>query len=264
MHPILFTLFGVAIPSFGVMLALGFLSGIGLGAVRAKQFGTTVDELLTWAPLLMLGGLIGAKLLYFVYFPTAFWANPLGTLLYPGGLVWYGGVGGALVVLTLWCWRENRALLTLGDWLAPSGLIGLAFGRVGCFLSGCCFGSPCATAWLEGVAVQYPVGHATHPLWVHPAPLYESALALALLTIILWGVEKSTARNTVAGRTTGVFLVGYGLIRFGLEFLRGDALNVAATGVSASQWISVMASVVGAWLLWRTFYSDWRQHQVKS
>lgn len=246
MNPILFRFGDLAIPSFGVMLALGFLAALWLGSVRAPKFGRTTDDLLTWAPLIMAGGLVGAKLLYLMYYPVAFANDPIGVLLYPGGLVWYGGVAGAIIVMLVWCWRQQLHLLTLGDWLAPSTLLGLAFGRVGCFLSGCCFGAPCALPW----AVLYPVGHPTHPLFVHPAPLYATGLAVLLMGSMLWLERAFPSWAAQRGSISSVFLIGYGAIRFGLEMVRGDVLQpVDGFALSASQIMSVMAMAVGVWLL---------------
>jgi phosphatidylglycerol:prolipoprotein diacylglycerol transferase len=259
MHPVLWSLFGFEIPSFGVMLACGFLAGLLLAIWRAPRYQGTSDELLTWLPMIMLGGIAGAKLLFFIYYPQQFLADPLKTLLYPGGLVWYGGVAGGLLVIGLWCCRAQRSLLSVTDWLAPSGLLGLAFGRVGCFLSGCCFGKPCDVSWLQIVAVQYPVAHPTHPNWVHPVQLYESGLALLLMAMLLWLAKKPVGKQR--GFISGGFLLGYALIRFVLEFYRGDALNVASTGVSASQWISLIGGLIGLALMIR---ATWRASQQQA
>lgn len=249
MHPILFQFGSFALPSFGVMLALGFLCGLTLAILRAPRQGIAADDALTWFPLLMLGGLIGGKLLYLAYFPEEFLAHPVATLLYPGGLVWYGGVAGAIVVIALWARRSGVSFLQLTDWLAPSLLLGLAFGRIGCYLAGCCFGAPCSLPW----AVQYPVGHPTHPAFVHPAPLYESGLALLGMDILLIvGVLLKLPQPHRRGLMTGLLLIWIGVVRFGMEMLRGDVITpVNSVPLSASQWFSLMAVVAGLGFIWR-------------
>ncbi len=256
MHPILWQFGNVSIPAFGVLLAMGFLAAIAMGVWQAKRYALPAEAMLQLAPLLMLGGLLGGKLLYLLYFPDLFLAEPLATVLYPGGLVWYGGVAGAAVVVWVWASLNQRPLLRVMDWLAPSALVGLAFGRVGCFLSGCCFGAPCVLPW----AVQYPVGHPTHPALVHPAPLYESALAL-LGVLVLLGISRGPKVSNRRGLRAGVLLVWLGMVRFVMEHVRGDTIQpIEAVALSASQWMSLLAVITGGVLVWWALKQP-EQHQ---
>jgi phosphatidylglycerol---prolipoprotein diacylglyceryl transferase len=244
MHPIIVTVLGWSLPSFGLMLALAFVSACYWTARRAKR-PLTADYAIEATAVMMLGALLGARILYVVFFPAVFWANPIGTLLNPGGLVWYGGmVGGILAVLAYTRWRR-LPFLQLADAMTPPTALGLALGRVGCFLSGCCYGAPSQLPW----AVVYPVGHITHPLHVHPSPLYEALTALLIMAWLLW-LER-TGKAT-AGSLLGWFMVLYGVARFGLEGLRGDRLawlNTMGLTLSASQVISLGGGMAGLVLL---------------
>lgn len=267
MHPFLLQWMApwglVSIPSFGVMLALGLLVGGGVMAWRAPKAGLNPDIIWQWLPWVMLGAIVGAKGLYCVYEWERFIASPIALLTYPGGLVWYGGVAGALGIL----WLAGRSLTTqqqqvsffrLTDVFAPGALVGLAFGRIGCLLSGCCYGCvvnpsilPPTLQWLTATAIIYPVGHASHPWPVYPAPVFESIGALILLGLLLLWEKRSPHSYTPTGRWSAAFLVGYGLLRFGLEFIRGDRLVLPwlGLGISASQWMS-LAGIVAGICLW--------------
>jgi len=262
MHPFLLQWMApwgwVSIPSFGVMLALGLLCGGAVMAWRAPKVGLSADAIWQWLPWVMLGAIAGAKGLYCVYEWDRFVQSPLPLLLYPGGLVWYGGVAGALGVLGLAARHQRVALLTLTDVFTPGALLGLAFGRIGCLLSGCCYGCvvnagalPTALQWIAATAIVYPAGHASHPWPVYPAPVFESLGALMLLGGLLLWEKQSPARLQPTGRWSAAFLIGYGLLRFSLEFIRGDRLVLPwlGVGLSASQWMS-LAGIGAGLCLW--------------
>ncbi|MDH4378607.1 MAG: prolipoprotein diacylglyceryl transferase [Vampirovibrionales bacterium] len=258
MHPFLLQWMApwglVSIPSFGVMLALGLLFGGAVMAWRAPKLGLTADAIWQWLPWVMLGAIVGAKGLYCLYEWDRFVLSPLPLLLYPGGLVWYGGVAGALAVLGLAAQQQQVSFLTLTDVFSPGALVGLAFGRVGCLLSGCCYGGvvnasalPATLQWLTATAIVYPLGHVSHPWPVYPAPIFESVGALLLLGVLLVWEKRFPQLLQPTGRWSAAFLVGYGFLRFGLEFIRGDRLVLPwlGLGLSASQWMSLAGIGIG-------------------
>lgn len=156
-----------------------------------------------------------------------------------GGLTFYGGFLAAIVT-SVWVSRKKRmGILRVADLIAPYTALGLAFGRIGCFLNGCCYGSPTDLPW----GVHFP--HRSGP--VHPTQLYETLGALALFFVLRWGVAP---RQQIQGRVFGALLAGYGVFRFLLEFLRDDARG-AFLSISTSQWVSLPLIAIGAWLLVR-------------
>lgn len=244
MHPILFHLFGWPVPAFGVMMALAFLTGFAWIARRARAAGLSPDLFWETAPLLILAAVLGARLFYFIFFPQVFWQDPLAALLSRDGLVWYGGMIG--LVLAVWgvCRWRGVGFFAFTDVVAPAGALGLALGRVGCFLAGCCYGAPCALPW----AIVYPHGHPTHPTHVHPAPLYEAILTLALA----FGLARLARHWPVTGVASWGFVLGYGVVRFFMETLRGDRLVwLEAWQLSASQIISLLGIVLAGTMLAR-------------
>lgn len=240
MHPILFQLGPITLYSFGLLVALGFLLG-GLWALnRAKAQGINPDDILELLFWLIVTGFVGARLLYVFYFPETYMVHPLNIITDRAGLVWYGGMLSAIVAIVLFQRRKKISLPQLTDILSAPAALGLAIGRIGCLMSGCCFGKACALPW----AIHFPHSHQTYPLGVHPTQLYESLSLLLLIGLILW-LEKSMPRP---GRSAATLLMGYGVIRFTVECFRGDVVYWVGHLLTASQVFSLLAFAVG--LVW--------------
>jgi len=232
-----------------------------LRAQRYQRWGLCslahVDTGLLMA-VLLLGGLFGARAFYALYFPQELLQNPLGFWVQRGGLVWYGGILGGVAALWAWSFLHRQSPMAWLALLAPILAAGLAIGRLGCFLSGCCYGGPCPYPWL---AVHYPHGHASYPLGVYPAPLFEALLSLGLVAFLLW-VERTLVRQSpgrVIPTVIGGLFIGLGLNRFALECLRGDTIawlrwdfGFTTLAWSASQCMSIGVVALGLGVLfWR-------------
>jgi phosphatidylglycerol:prolipoprotein diacylglycerol transferase len=149
---------GLPIRGYGVMLLAAVVSGVALAAYRARRAGLPTDVIMTLAFFLVVGGIIGARL----FFVVQYWerlrgeslSETLGNLfsIDKGGLVVYGALLGAAAAFVVFCRRYRLPSLALGDLIAPSLALGLALGRIGCLLNGCCFGGPSEHAW----AVTFP------------------------------------------------------------------------------------------------------------
>jgi phosphatidylglycerol:prolipoprotein diacylglycerol transferase len=150
---------GMPIRGYGVMLLAGILAGVGMAVHRAKQVGLDTERLLSLAIWMVISGVIGARLFYVIeYWDESFAGRSLGETLLEianipeGGLVIYGGLVGGAVGFTMWARRYRWPLLATADLVAPSLLIGLALGRIGCLLNGCCYGGQTDWPW----AVTFP------------------------------------------------------------------------------------------------------------
>lgn len=246
MHPVLFQAFGLSFYSYGLMVGLGIISGIGFIQTRMHQRFGEPTPVLPWLVAVVVAGLLGARLFYALYYPELFLANPVGFMLSSGGMVWYGSLFSGLAVLWWLAWRSAYSALAVFDAMLPGALVGLALGRIGCFLAGCCYGKPCPTEWY---AVHFPLEHPTHGLAVVPVQLMESLGALLLLGLILALEKRNTAKTPVHGLASGLFFLGYAILRFVLETQRGDAILLQA--FSASQWMSLGMGILGLVLLMR-------------
>lgn len=152
---------GLPVRGYGVMVLLGLFSGIGITIWRGKQLGISPDFVVSLGFWMMLGGVIGARIFFVVQYWHEFAALPLGQRLIAivklteGGLVIYGGMVGGVVAGALFCRRYRQPMLACADLIAPGFLIGLAFGRIGCLLNGCCFGGVCTS---DLPRMQFPQG----------------------------------------------------------------------------------------------------------
>ncbi len=170
--PVMFKIpgIGLEIPGYGVALMIGFLLSAVWAARRAERSGADPEVVLNCAFIALFGGVIGARLMYLVNYWHEF-ADARGLELFlriidvrRGGLVVYGGLILVLVGVVFYLWRGKHSIRWYLDIMAPSAALGMAIGRVGCFLNGCCFGGVCDLPW----AVQFPYGSpARHQQWLN-------------------------------------------------------------------------------------------------
>ena len=262
MYPVLFRIGDFTVTTFGLMMFLAFVIGAW---VMARQFEKrAMDPEIAWDMLLWLavGGIVGAKLYYVALHPADLMANPLRELTNRGGLVWYGGFIGGVAALLWQTRRRGLPLAKVFDSTAPALAIAQATGRIGCFLVGDDYGRP-TDSWV-GVAFPegYPpttagyfrsIGHdlpATIPdtavLAVHPTQLYEAGLALILFAF-LWKVSGSLRD----GRLFALYLAGYAVIRFPIEFVRAKT-DQFIFGLTTSQLMSILILLAAAFIWQRT------------
>jgi phosphatidylglycerol:prolipoprotein diacylglycerol transferase len=161
------------------------------------------------------------------------------------GLVYYGGLIGASLATIIYARRAKLVLWRLADVMAPSIPLGHAFGRVGCFMTGCCYGRPTDLPW----AVHFPKEHWTHGIGVHPVQLYESSLNLIFYALLALLYRK----RKFDGQVFAVYLIGYSILRAFTETFRGDYTQHYLGGVlTPGQTVSAIIFVLGVALwIWR-------------
>ena len=201
------------IHSFGVMAALGFLAALWVALDRGRR--EKLKETVIWDiwTVSLIAGLAGARLVYVIEQWGALFAGNFWEVfkVWHGGLVWYGGVAGAFLWGALYLRARRQLLLPVADAVAPAAMIGLAFGRVGCFLNGCCGGKPSSLPW----AVIFPQSGVP----VHPTQLYSSATALIIFLLL----TAYYPRRKRPGEVFFLMLILYGAARFLIEGLRTNA-----------------------------------------
>ena len=161
---------GLPIRSYGVMMLIGVVGGVALAAWRSRHTPIDLDHVFSLAFWMFIGGIVGARLFHVIEYWNRNYRQPregdldlLATLgeivnVPKGGLVVYGSLIGGLAVLPLFAKKYKQPGLVLCDLIAPTLVLGLAFGRIGCLLNGCCFGGPCELPW----AVTFPEGSPPH------------------------------------------------------------------------------------------------------
>ena len=241
MFPDLIDLGFLHLKTYGACMATGFLLCWWL--VERLSGRKDLSNLLL---ALMVAGVVGSRIAYVIeHWSFEFAAHPERIVrVDQGGLMFYGGLILALVVFFAWCLRTKEHPLALANLLATVVPLGHAFGRLGCFFYGCCYGRD-SDAWC---AVTFPIGspcwyeHERQLVSVLPTQLFEAAALLALFAF-LYVLYRRGRRYTA-----GAYLVGYAVIRFGMEFLRGDP-RAAVGPLSISQTISIGLAALGAVLL---------------
>lgn len=230
MYNDLFTIWGVTVHSYGVMIALGIFTALAIGVFRAGRSGLNREAVLDITLLGVLAGFIGAKILYILVELPAIIRNPR-EILSGSGFVVYGGIIGGVAAAVLYCRRKNFDFYRYLDLLIPSVALAQGFGRIGCFLAGCCYGCPTASRW----GVIFPAGG------IAPAgiPLIPVQLISAggdfLLAAVLILYSKYAKKN---GDVGAAYLMLYGIGRFLIEFLRNDVRGGVGF-LTTSQFISL-------------------------
>lgn len=241
MYPELFHIGSVTIHSFGVMMALAFVTA---GVVTAWQFRRKgLDPELTYSLLIaaIVGGVVGSKVHYLIVHPDQFRVASFSG----SGLIWYGGLfGGALAVFVVARLAKPRVAV-IADAIAPALAAAYAVGRVGCLLNGDDYGVPTSLPW----GLSFPKGSPPTTVDVHPTQIYESLASLAILALLVWVVAPRLRRD---GSLFWAYLGFAGVERFLVEFVRTN--DPVALGLTQAQWTSIMllvAGVVGFWWLER-------------
>lgn len=225
MHPILFHVGSFPIRSYGVMILIGFVTGLWLVRRRAASFGIDVQKVTDLSFYLLIAGILGARIL-FILQELPHYSKHLDEVfsLKFEGLTSFGGLIGGAAFAVVWGIRNKVKLSYLTDLLAPGFMLAHVFGRVGCFLNGCCYGGVCDAQlpW----ATHFPDAPGLH----HPAQLYDSLMNLVGVGLILL-YER---RGFRPGQGVGMFFILHGLTRFIYEFWRAGTDDQVRQGLASS------------------------------
>ena len=225
--PVALALGPIKVHWYGLMYLVGFAGGWWLGRIRARRpdSGWTqqqVDDLLFYIVLgVVLGGRLGYVLFY--SFPQLV-EQPLSLFrIWEGGMSFHGGLLGVLLAMWVYGRRRGRGFFELTDFIAPLVTVGLGAGRIGNFINGELWGKVTDMPWgMQLPCRGYPqycagLGEAQMSPPVHPSQLYEALLEGLVLFLILW-IYSSRPRPAMA--VSGLFLICYGVFRFGVELVR--------------------------------------------
>jgi phosphatidylglycerol:prolipoprotein diacylglycerol transferase len=241
MHPILFKIGPLTIRAYGVLVAAGFLLGLGLAVKQAKKEGIPPDRIVDLGFYILLSALIGSRLFFVLINAGHYMKNPLDIFkIWEGGLVFYGGVLFAVPTVLWYVKKNSLGIWSTADLVAPSIAIGHAIGRIGCFFAGCCHGKP-ADGLLWAVTFTDPNSLAITGIPLHPTQLYES-LGEFFNFFILITLRRYKSFN---GQLFMSYILFYSILRFIVEFYRGDVGRGFITSwLSVSQGISILMFLV--------------------
>lgn len=256
MHPVLFTIHGFAVPSYGMALATGLFVGLLYGTVQARKDGLPADWAWDLGILAMIFGVLGGRLEYvrthwerFVGHPAAIFA------LRDGGMVFYGGFLLTLASYVVYARWRRVPVIALFDMMAPSVGFGHAIGRFGCLAAGCCYGRPTDGPW----AITFPTGGIAPsgvpliPTQVHEI-LFNTAMGFLLVAV----------PRRFVGQRFALLLLLYPTFRVINEVFRGDAERglVFGTPFTPGEVTSAVLVLV-ALALWRHASRAWPLPQAK-
>lgn len=254
MFPKIFSIGDFFLPSYGVLVTIGFLLGLWVTGKLARRNGLDPQLVTDLGIYVALAGLGGAKLLMLLYDIPYYIQNPreifsLATL--QAGGVFFGGLIAALAVAVWYLRSRKLSFLPVADVFAPGIAIGHAIGRVGCFSAGCCWGLACERPW--AVTFTDPEAHRLVgvPLGIplHPTQLYEAAGELLIFLYLYRQIGKAHGTGNIIGQ----YLILYPLVRFAVEFLRAhDQANPFGLAFSAAQWMTLGLLGLGIFLVIRS------------
>lgn len=216
--------------TWGLFLGLAFLLGLSLALQRAKNQGLEQKKIFWLIIFIFLGGLLGSRLAYLLQFAKYYFVYPLDIFhLWAGGLMFYGGLGGALIIGWIYIKRNKLNFWLIADILTPVIALGIFIGRIGCSLINDHQGALANLPW----AILWPDGSFRHPVAEY------LALNALIMFLVLWFL-RNKPKNP--GQLFIVFLVWYSLSRFFLDFTRATATSLADPryyNLTISQWISL-------------------------
>jgi len=232
MYPELFTIGSFTIYTYGLCVAMGFFVALQYIVAKNKNNEISKNQIYDLFFYLILAGILGARIFYVLINLNYFIKNPAEIIqVYKGGLVYYGGFLSAIVFGTFYLYKKNISIKKVLDLFAPALALGHVFGRIGCFFSGCCYGKE--TDFFLAINNRYPT------------QLFESFGNL-IIFIILNNVYK---KKNSDGVVFVLYLFLYSLLRFLIEFLRGDYRGSFILGLSVSQIISICIFVIALLLV---------------
>lgn len=275
MHPGIVSIGPFAIRSYGLLLAVGFLTGTIIAAIRARKAGENPEHIYNLSVWVVISSLVGARLYYvfthyyefradtdlsplkrfFIELKNMFW--PIGSDGQVGisGLTLYGGIILATIVTALYLKKNELSIPKYMDLIAPSLGIGEFFTRIGCFLNGCCFGKP-TEAWCGVVFPESSAAGYFYPgVTLHPAQLYNSLAGLAIFAILV----KTERYKKFDGFTALLFFILYSTGRFTIDFFRHYEERLKIRGMSLNQILSLVVfcvCVTAIIYLWKMYDKD--------
>ncbi len=251
MFPRLFHLGDFNLPTYGFLVSTGVLVGMWISVRNSEKSGIDPEDAWNLGILVVLCGILGAKILYIINDWSTYAAHPgdifsLATL--QAGGVFSGGLIGAALAAAWYLRRRHMPALATWDAFAPGLALGHAIGRVGCFAAGCCWGKPTTHFW--GVTFTNPLARdlVGTPLGValEPTQLIESAVELANFFLLMWIFK----RKKFDGQVVAAYLILYGVARYFIEFLRDDPGRGSVFGgiMSGTQLISIGLVILGGFI----------------
>lgn len=242
MHPIAFVIGSLTVRWYGIMIATSIAISVTVVYFEARHLGINTDDVLDLAIAAVIGGIAGARIGWIATSPDVLWylAHPLRILaVWEGGLSYFGGILGGVLAAYFLIRHRKMGFWRMADLAAPLLALSFGIGKIGCWLNGCCYGTP-TTSWI-GVIFTNPLSECdllNQKLW--PAQLFNSASGFIAFAILFWIVRR---HKRFDGQVFIWYLYLYGFMSFVVEFFRYIPVHVA--GLTPNQWTDLFIIALG-------------------
>jgi phosphatidylglycerol:prolipoprotein diacylglycerol transferase len=248
MYPDLFSIGPLTIHAYGLLVALGLVTGILVAVRLGKKQGLPAQLVMDMAFIMILWAIVGSRLLY-VLINFSYYKTHLIDILkiWQGGLVFSGGLVAVAAAMAFYLRRQQLSFWAGGDLWAPSLAVGQAIGRIGCFMAGCCYGEPTDLPW--GAIFAHPQSLAPQNIPLHPTQIYSSLAGFSIF-FILFVLYK---RRKFPGQVFLWYLILHSTARLFIERFRGDERGlIPGTEMTLTQLAAIvilMAAIVALFSL---------------
>ena len=241
MHNELLHIGPLTVYGYGFMIAMGVLAAWFVAEQRARKLNLAYEHIFYLVVWCAIGGFASAKILFWITNWREFLQNPR-QLISSDGFVVYGGIIGGILVGWLYCMIKKLKFLEYFDLMMPSIALAQGFGRIGCFLAGCCYGKETDSIF----AITFHESEfAPNNVPLIPTEIYSSVLDFAHFALLLF----IASRKKKDGQVAACYLIFYSIGRFILEFFRGDLIRGSVGVLSTSQFISLFTGAAGIMIL---------------
>ena len=231
-----FSIFGLDIALYGVVVAIGMLAGVLLACKTCKHRNIKTDDIFVLALYCLPLAVIGARLYYVIFSGYSY----TFVEIWQGGLAIYGGVIGGAVGVVLYCLIHKKNFFDIADIAVVSLILGQAIGRIACYFGDCCYGVEITNPTLQ----WFPLGTFVNGAWHYSTFFYESFCNFGIFVLLLLLLLKKVKTR---GVMLCLYLICYGAVRCVIETFRGDSLYIGSLKVS--QLLSLLLMVAGIVLL---------------
>ena len=249
----LIEIFGIRVSMYGVCVLLGMiLSGVFIHFNTKRRKDFSYIQIINIPLFSAAGAFIGAKLLYFltrldIFFAAKVWENFLYSITEAcGGMVFYGGLLGGILTGYIYCRLAKIDFWLYADIYAPAIPLFHAFGRIGCFMAGCCYGVESSWGVVYHSEYLEPFVNGVTRL---PIQLIESCLNILIMLALVYFDKKRLKK----GSLLALYFVMYAVVRFADEFFRGDDIRGHLLYLSTSQWISIIVFLIGVYMFLKRY-----------
>ena len=248
MFPNLFTIGPFTLHTYGLLVAIGFLSGILITVRIGKAQGMNPQHVMDMGFFIIISAIIGSRLLYVLINISYYIQNPLDIFkIWQGGLVFSGGLIGVVLVSALYVRKRDITLWQMADLWSPAIALGQGIGRIGCLMAGCCYGKPTGSE----LSILFTDSHSLAPLNIplHPTQIYSSISGFVIFGVLL----ALQSKRKFDGQVFLWFLIMHSTARLFIERLRGDDRGILLGGdMSVTQLttlVILIAAIIGLIIL---------------